>query len=247
MSFWSKLFDPFGVVAPAWNSLSGADANYRARMAQEQAQQAQEAQLNEQKTIAKQQADTLAKQQQQTADNINRGKSSIDSAFSQFNEPYFAGIAKTYSDYYTPQVDQQQEIAHDKLTAQLAGQGVLDSTVGANSLATLAKTAADKRGEIANSGQNHANTIRGNVDGAKSQLYADNQSAADPNRIATQATGSATTLANGSNVTPAQPIGDIFSSLLQPIANFATASSNAYTPRRSGAPTSGAGSSALIR
>jgi len=250
MSFWSKLFDPWGIVAPAWNNISGNTASFNSRQAAAKAQQAQEAQLAQQQAIARQQADALAAQQQATANNINAGRSSIDSAFAQFDEPYFANAAKSYNDYYTPQINQQEEMARDKLTSQLAGQGVLDSTVGANRMAMLAKSAADQRASTANSAQSHANSLRGRVSSSKDALYASNQAAADPNATAARATGEATTLANGVQLSPQQPVGDLFASLLNPVAAATTALGNSYSKKTHGvssaAPTTGAGSSQVI-
>ena len=44
---------------------------------------------------------------------------------------------KKYSDYYLPQIDEAAGQTRDKLTAQLAKRGMLELTVGANTLADL--------------------------------------------------------------------------------------------------------------
>lgn len=248
MGWFSDLVSPIGHF---FDNATGVTANYNNRMANEQAQAAQQTQLAQQQQIAATQAAKVEEQQKAVIDNTNLSRSSIDSAFSQFNDPYYAGLAKKYSDFYNPQIDEQYGQALDAKTGDLAERGMLKSTVGANTLALLSKTSADKKAEIANSAQDFANQSRGSVQAAKDSLYGMNLAASDPSQIASQATGSATALAGASATSPTPALGDVFSSFLTPATNAIAANGKSLKPGGNGAvsmtaPTTGAGSSQMI-
>lgn len=233
-----------------WNNVTGVTANFNNRQAQAKAQAQQQAQLEQQQAFAKQQADALVAQQKTLTDNVAGGKASIDSAFAQFNDPYYAGLAKKYTDFYNPQIDEQYKLANDAKTGDLAERGVLKSTVGANTLAQMAKTAADKKAEIANSGQDFANQQRTTVQQTKDNLYGLNTGAVDPSQVSAQATGHASALAAPGTVSPTPALGDVFSSFLTPVTNAVQANNNSLNKVNGGVgidnPT-GAGSSQVIR
>jgi hypothetical protein len=65
--------------------------------------------------------------QQQKADDtaVTQGKSNIDSAFSRFTDPHFAGATKAYEDVYNQHLNDQYNTSGDQLTALLAGNDTL--------------------------------------------------------------------------------------------------------------------------
>lgn len=177
----------------------------------------------------------LLEQQQATHDSdVAAGKTAIDSAFSQFDQPYFDNYATSYENAYNPQLTDQYGIAKDKLTAMLAGNGQLGGSAGNNSLAQLDKTYANNQTDIANQAADAENTAKTNVANQKSNLYAMNASAADPASAASQAQASA-----GSIVSPQSypTLSNVFGDALSSVATAQKANTNSLTPA-TGAPVS---------
>lgn len=184
--------------------------------------------------------------QQQAHDTaVGKGKTAIDSAFSQFTPDYFKGVTTAYENAYNPQLKDQYGVARDQLTAALAGNDTLGSTAGANATAQLQKQFNTSQSDIAGKGQDAAQGLQANVNNAKTGLYTMNQSAADPLMAQTQATA-----ATGALVSPTQypSLGNVFGSVLSPLQQASKAQSGAayypnQQPQNNGsAPLSGNGS-----
>lgn len=178
--------------------------------------------------------------------NIREGQSGIDKAFSQFNPAYYDKFKTDYTGFYTPQIEDQYAKAQDKLRAALAGRGTLESTVGAAKFGELAKTRADSEADIGNQSADAANNLKKQVEDTKSNLYSINTSAADPAGISARAIGEASAIVAPQSLTP---LGQVFASVLQPLATFNKADGTSMNPRlpwntNSGtAPLAGRGSS----
>ncbi len=157
---------------------------------------------------------------------VDLGKIGIDKAFSGFGDSYYGGYRNDYTGYYNPQLDRQYGRAVDKTTANLAERGILESSVGAQKFADLAKQNADARTNIANEALDASNKLRGQVENAKSSLYSLNEASADPQAINAQAIGQATSL-----VAPPtySPLGEVFASALNSLSNYAQARNNRPT------------------
>lgn len=166
---------------------------------------------------------------------IQAGQGAIDSAFGQFNDDYFTKFKNAYGDYYNPQVDKQYERAQDKLKAQLAGQGILESGVGNQAFADLAGTYSDSRAGISKQADAAVNGLRGNINNAKTALYTADAAAGDPGQIAAQATATSTALAQPQAYSP---LADLFAGALNSYGayrqanavNGNTAGGGAFTP-----------------
>lgn len=143
---------------------------------------------------AKKQTAMLEAQQKKHDDAVRSGKSSIDSAFSQFDNPWFEHYGQSYMDAYNPGVDDQYGIAKDKMTAVLAGKDQLGGSVGNQAMANLAKTNDFAHADIADKAADATNAMRGKVDQTKSGLYTQNTQAADPYQMASEAQGAAGTI-----------------------------------------------------
>ena len=128
-------------------------------------------------------AEREAKRQQ----DIAAGRSRIDEAFGQFNDPYYQGVEKSYLDYYNPQVDSQYEDAQRKLKLNLARTGNLNSGSGARQLGDLTRAYTDQRTAISGQAIDQANKQRGTVEQTKGELYNQNTAAADPAAAAASA------------------------------------------------------------
>lgn len=201
----------------------------------------------EQSAEAKRQQELLQQQEEQRQGNIRGGISAVDNAFSQFNDDFFNQGASSYSGYYLPQIDEARKNTIAKVTANLAEKGMLESTAGANKISQVEKRAADERARIGDEAANFAQTIRSSVDQNKNKLYDVARTAADPNAVATQATGQATTLAQMPGGFTKQSIGGVFDDFLTPIATAMNAANNSR--RGLGfalAPSSGSGSARVV-
>lgn len=179
-------------------------------------------------------AETKAKEEKRQAD-IKLGNQNIDTAFSQYNPGYYSAYADKYKANYNPQIDTQYGEAVDKLTASLAGRGMLDSSVGASNLAKTFQVKNDAKARVGNDAEVAAGDLKGKVAARKADLYSLNQSAADPEGAQANAVGAATSL----TAPPAySDLGRVFASVMDPIAAFAKAKQNSPGAAYSYKPTS---------
>lgn len=159
---------------------------------------------------------------------VAQGKYRIDNAFSMFDPGYYEGYAEDYKDFYFPKVEQQYQDANSKMMAALAGKGILESTVGADALSDLYGERNETRTGIANDARDAAQSLRSNVEKTKTNLYALNESSADPQGISARARGEATSLVGKPSYSP---LGQVFASALEPWISYSSAKAN--SPGRS--------------
>lgn len=183
--------------------------------------------------------------------NIRGGQAAIDANFAQFDPTYYDTYKTSFTDAYNPQIDTQFAEARGKAIAALSDRGVLDSSIGGNSLGKLTNMYGNARTEIAGKAGDAVNALKSRVNASKSDLYALNTGATDPDQIANLARGGA------QSVLPQQSLsalGDIFAGALAPIMTAGKANIYGSTPmfgttRSSNfgvAPIAGSGSSTLI-
>lgn len=209
-----------------WNDVSGKNAQKEAA------------------AEAQRQAQLLQQREDKRQGDIKAGQLKIDDAFKQFDQPYYDNFRTTYLGNYNPQIADQFSEARDKLTATLAGRGMLESTTGANAFGKIQKTRNDAESTVANAATDAANNLRSTVEGAKTNLFNLNLSAADPAAIGAQAQAQATSIVSPSSM---PSLGNVFQSALQPFANYNKADFGSMQPqlpwnRMSFTPTSGRGS-----
>lgn len=177
-----------------------------------------------QATIAGQAATDAKNREAARETAIGQGKNAIDAAFGQFNPDFFNKMKSAYTGYYDPQVDQQYTLAQDKLKAQLAGQGVLESGVGNDAMSRLAGTYGNAKAGIAGQANDAANTLQRNIDASKTSLYSANAAAADPASAAALATATSTSLAAPQNYSP---LADLFAGALNSYGAYRSATNYA--------------------
>lgn len=179
----------------------------------------------------------IQQQQAENQANIKAGNANIDAAFSKFDDPYFAGYSKAYTDYYNPQVDAQYRDAEGTLESGLARNGVDRSSIAATQIGRLFSDYSDRKADIANQATDAANSLRGRVADEKSNLYALNNAAADPAQANTNALAASTAL-----VAPRafSPLGNLFASFIAPYTAFANAYNNSAPGTGYVSPNSGA-------
>jgi hypothetical protein len=193
--------------------------------------------------LAAQQQQQIQAQEDTRKAAVGQGKSSIDSAFSQFDQPYFDNYTKSYTAAQDAPLADQYGIAKDQLTAALAGRDTLESTGGINALSQLDKTNQDAQAGIGASAVDATNQLKTNVNNSKNSLYAENNAAADPLAAASQAQAT-----SGAIVAPqsAPTMSNVFAGALAPFATAQKVNSQSLYPNNSlslNAPLSGNGSS----
>lgn len=159
-----------------------------------------------------------------TAATIKQDQGIVDNAFTQFNPDYYQNYRNAYTGYYTPQVNDQYAQANDQLTAALAGNGTLESTVGANALGNLAKRNTDQVAAIQGQADAAVTQQQQNVSGQKTALYNEAQAAMDPTQIAGSAVANTTALAAPQTYTP---LSNVFADLVTPFSNYTKSAANA--------------------
>lgn len=184
------------------------------------------------------------KQEKERKANIAAGRDKIDSAFSNFNDGYYGGYQQDYLDFYNPQLDKQFGDTNRSLTYALAGRGLLNSSVGAESIGDLFKKYTDEKSNVTGAAQDAANSLKGNVESTKSNLYTLNESASDPQTVANRAIGEASAIAAPNSYTPLQ---DVFASALTPWATYTTAANNSTRSSGSGYRPASSSSYAVVR
>lgn len=173
-------------------------------------------------------AQTVIDQEAQRQSAVKNGNAGIDSAFAQFDDPYFSKYAQTYKDFYNPQVDTQYNDAQGTLEAGLARNGTDRSSIAATQFGRLFGTYADQKAQIGDQATSAANDLRSKVAGEKNNLYALNSASADPAQANNQALASATSLVAPPTYTP---LGNVFAGALAPWTQYASSySNNAGTP-----------------
>lgn len=155
-------------------------------------------------------AEIARQQEQERQTRINTGKESIDQAFSVFDPAYYDKFKADYTDVYNPQVDDQFGDARQKLKYNLNRAGTQDSTPGQKAFSDLTEGYGDQRRAVESKALEATNNVKSQVEGNKSDLYAQNTASADPSLAAISAVGRA-----GSLQTPPSfsPLADLFSGL----------------------------------
>lgn len=190
--------------------------------------------------IARQQQQATQAQEDKRQAAIGEGKKSIDSAFSQFDQPYFDNYTKTYTTAQNGELADQYGIAKDKLIAALAGRDTLESTGGANAISQLDKTNQDAQAQIGSNAVDATNQLKSNVNNAKTGLYNQNINAADPLAAASEAQATAGTIVAPQSV---PSLSGVFASALQPLATAQKVNNGSLYPSQNfNAPLSGSGS-----
>lgn len=167
-------------------------------------------------------AETKAREEKRQGD-IKAGNAAIDSAFGQYTPEYYDRFKSTYTGNYNPEIDKQYDAATGKLTAALAGRGMLESSLSANKFGEAQTTRNTARARVANDAEVAAGDLKGKIASRKADLYSLNQAAADPEGIAAQATGAATAL----TAPPAySELGQVFANVLAPLNSYMSARQN---------------------
>lgn len=111
---------------------------------------------------------------------IEQGTAAIDQAFAGFTPEYFAGLEKSYSDYATPQLEEDYADAKKKLAFALARAGLTSSTAGADKFKKI-KSQYDEYGvDLTGRATDFGNQARKDTESSRAELLAQLTATEDP-------------------------------------------------------------------
>lgn len=151
------------------------------------------------------QAAGLAQQQQTQLDSA---LGQIQGAFSSFTPDFYNKVGQDYTNFALPQVTQQYQQQQKQLQGNLAGQGILDSSGGANLSNQLSQNLAQAQNQVADSALNQAQTFQQGVQQQENTLVNQAEAASDPLSIAQGALAQASSIKAPSLFAP---VGNFFS------------------------------------
>jgi hypothetical protein len=164
-------------------------------------------------------------QQKATQAQIDSGMATIDKNFAGFNDNFYEKAAKDYESYATPQMMDQYRNTKNNLTYSLARNGLLDSGAAVAKNSSLQKQLGVNESNIANTAEDQANTLRGNVATQRNQLVNQVQAGAAPGQVAM---GAEAATAGLRAPTALPPVGNMFSDWAN--SYLTNMQANAYNP-----------------
>lgn len=173
------------------------------------------------KMARQQRADEVARQNR-----IKSGMAQVASIFDGgFNDAFYKKRADDYTAFAMPQVDRQAKSAHDDLIYALSRSGNLDSSAAIKRNADLNDEVNQQRINIANTGLDQSNALRGQVENARGNVVAELNATGD------SSAASASALRNIQNLNqPAgfSPLGNLFASFAQGVSQIGSNAGNGY-------------------
>lgn len=183
-------------------------------------------------SIPKDNSAEIARQQEEARQaRIRSGQSQIDQTFSQFGDPYFAERQQAYTDYYTPQLDDQYQKAYKNLVYSLGRSGNLNAGTGATQLGDLKKRYETNLTDIGGRAVGFADQSRAEIEAAKNELYQQNRAAADPSAAASSAAARAGILSSAPQFSP---LADIFGDVASNAGNVLALEAKGYPGFKTG-------------
>ena len=151
----------------------------------------------------------------QRQSNIYYGMQNIDSAFSKFDDPYYADFEKKNLDLALPDIAKQKVDANNQTLYGLARSGNLDSTTAAKQYGDVETRNNQAIQNATDTAHSAAQSLRGDVENERSSLVSQLQASADSGAAGSEATSQAALLTRPPTYSP---ITNIFSDLTGQIA-----------------------------
>lgn len=104
-----------------------------------------------------------------------------------FDDSFYNARAKSYTDYATPQLDQQYADAVKQLTFALSRNNRLDSSVAGEQRSKLLRDYNTQKTAVADRGIQYGNQARQSVESSRADLVNLNNNTANPNQVAIEA------------------------------------------------------------
>jgi hypothetical protein len=165
-------------------------------------------------------ADEAARQKK-----IRQGTGEIDRIFGEsFNDDFFKGRETAFTDYATPQLQDQFADARKELTFALARNGTLDSSIRAGKEGELQQEFDKNDRAVKDQALAYGNEARTNVEGARSDLINTLNATGDAQGAANSALARASTLSAPAAFSPLAPLFANFTAGLSQQAQLERAS-----------------------
>ena len=156
---------------------------------------------------AKREAERAQREETARQARIKQGTAAIDSTFGTFDDNFFNTFAGNVERAQLPQVNQDYARTQGQLGFNLAGRGLLNSSVRDQREASLAEELTKTKRNIADAGLSQANKLRMDVEDARGRSYNQLLQSADPGQATATATREASSLSKPS---PIGPTGSFF-------------------------------------
>lgn len=176
----------------------------------------------------------IRKREEERQARIKQGMASIDSTFSQFDDPFFDRRRQAYVSYAMPQVENQYTDALTNLTAALARSGLMQSSVAARKGGDLTKQYSLQRQNVVDQGLDASTQARRDIENSRSGLVSDLYATADP---AAAAAGAAARAKIATQQPSYSPLGMLFQNAASGLADYSEG--RMYNRAFAGAPTGG--------
>lgn len=146
---------------------------------------------------------------------LKKGNNSINQAFAGYNDNYYTGLQKNYTDYYDPQLATQYGDATQNALFNAARAGIVNSSAAAKTNADLARSNGEQEQSILSGAESYANQARSQISQQRSALQ--NQLQASGGNLPT---GALTQVAAPS-LPALTPLGDLFTNIAGVASNQA--------------------------
>lgn len=141
---------------------------------------------------------------------LAQGRGNIDTAFSGFDDPYYAGRSQAYSDFALPQLEEQFGAQKKKLIYALSRGGLLNSSSAAQKNRDLQGEYDRGRQMITSRAEQYGTDARRDVANSRAQLLSILSSTEDPTTVANEAARQAATLRAQPSF---DPLGNLFTDI----------------------------------
>lgn len=174
-------------------------------------------------SAAASEAEAARKREEKRKADKARGRSSINSQFSRFNDDFYNQRRDAYMDYATPQLESQHKKAKDNMTFNLARGNNLRSQAGIDQLAELAQAFQFQQANLVNEADRQRQILRDSVENERQALFNQLDASANADAAANSALTRSTFLSE--QKPNFSPLGDLF-------ANVAMAGGSNYLAGR---------------
>lgn len=156
-----------------------------------------------------------AEREKERQSKIAQGMTNINSAFSQFDQPFFDTREQAYLEFALPQLEDQYEKEKEQLVFALARNKRLNSNTRSDRLAELEKQYNIQRTKINDNALGFANKARADIENARANLVSQNASLQNPSAVADLASQRAVALSAAPQF---DPLGNLFQNTTAGIA-----------------------------